>query len=121
MKSDENTQYYQGFPVQDGGKSTAICLLLILIPFISVKKKIPFYQLETTIMKTKNKKKKKEEEEEKVEEKKAIARLIKQQDKGVFPWISEKPKADGIISIKQSRENSYKTTFKEKSYSRVGK
>lgn len=71
-------------------------------------------------MKTKNKKKK-EEEEEKVEEKKAIARLIKQQDKGVFPWISEKPKADGIISIKQSRENSYKTTFKEKSYSRVGK
>lgn len=59
MKSDENTQYYQGFPVQDGGKSIAICLLLILIPFISVKKKIPFYQLETTIMKTKNKKKKK--------------------------------------------------------------
>lgn len=41
MKSDENTQYYQGFSVQDGGKSTAICLLLILIPFISVKKKNP--------------------------------------------------------------------------------
>lgn len=45
------------------------------------------------------------EEKEKGEDKEAIARLIKERE--IFPWISEKPKADVIILINQSRENSY--------------
>lgn len=78
MKSDKYIQYYQEFSVQNGRKSTAICLPFILIPFNSVNNdnnyKKTFYWLKTTIMKEKIKK----EEAEELEEKVAILELIKQ-------------------------------------------
>lgn len=89
-------------------RAQIISLPLVLIPFSSEKKKKTNKQPTLPVKNYHN-----EGGEKKgggIEGRGGYCKADKALRKGRFSWISERPKADGIISIRQSRENSYKNT-----------